>query len=354
MTRPLSTVVTLGVLAFTARPPAAPAEQPDSGGRVHALIVVDSLDEDIGKSVALDRDDVRDSLVAGFQGRERRLALKVLDGANATPGAVAQYFRDLTIDPADTVLFYFSGHGATHPDRGHVLALGRRPVLRADVLAALKGKKPRLAVCLTDCCAPVLKFKPEVRRAFNNVDRHTLDSLVFRHRGVVDINACSIGELAYCDEQGSLFTRAFTALLQLKPGDLDAESADFVHWQDVFSKARRLTQDNLAELKKVRPPVVDEDAIQTPQAFALPPHRFGAVTGKAADGGVVLARVYRGSPAHGFGLRAGDVVLAVNGRPVRSAKDLDAAVDASRDVAAVQVRKAGAKDATTVSVRLAD
>src|SRR5438874_4033450 len=112
---------------------AAAAEPVPPGARVHALILVDSNDPNIGKSVAIDGRDVRNALEEGFKGREKMLSLQVLDGNDATPEAVAQYYRDLPVGPNDTVLFYFSGHGATHRERGHFLVARRKPILRSEV-----------------------------------------------------------------------------------------------------------------------------------------------------------------------------------------------------------------------------
>jgi len=250
-----------------------------------------------------------------------------LNGKDATPEAIRKYFDSLEMQPDDSLLFYFSGHGAAHRTKGHFIALGRKAILRSDLLEGMKGKKPRLAICLTDCCAGYLPNKPEVPRAVT-FDWATLNSLFFRHRGVVDVNACTVGELAWCDDKGSLFTRALIALLRKSPIDLGGESKEFVHWQDFVAHLTKQTQENFRKLKSDMPREFDENANQTPQAFLLPPHRFGVV-GRAGDKGLVVERVYRGSPAESAGFKEGDVIVKVGEKEVRTSEQLREIIDKS-------------------------
>ena len=66
----------------------AAAEPAPADAKVHAMILVDSLDEKIGESVARDAILVKEALESGFEGREKRLSLTVLEGKDATPEAV--------------------------------------------------------------------------------------------------------------------------------------------------------------------------------------------------------------------------------------------------------------------------
>jgi hypothetical protein len=338
----------LALSAFQDRVRAAP---PPADAKVHALVVVDSLDPTIGKSVALDGDMVKDALTAGFKGHEDRLALTLLQGADATPAKVTAYYRDLKVGPTDTVLFYFSGHGATHSRRGHIMALGDKAVFRADLLEVIARKKPRLTVCLTDCCAVLFGGKPEVSRDLS-FSWPTVQSLFLRHSGVVDINACSIGECAYCDAKGSVFTRGLIAGLAKAPHELGGESTDYVHWDDFFRYVRKRTEDDFAVMKAADRDI-ERDAKQVPQAFLLPTHRLGVV-GKDGTDGLLVTRVYRGSPAEGAGFRAGDTILKVGNAAIRSGEDLEQALEKVGGSAAVVVRAKGATEPTTRTVRLSE
>jgi S1-C subfamily serine protease len=74
----------------------------------------------------------------------------------------------------------------------------------------------------------------------------------------------------------------------------------------------------------------------------------------APDGGVLVERLWPGSPAEAAGVREGDVLRKLDGRPVRSIEDVSALLErrAPGDVVAVEL-VAGAR-ASTVRARLAD
>jgi len=68
--------------------------------------------------------------------------------------------------------------------------------------------------------------------------------------------------------------------------------------------------------------------------------------------GAVVATVRAGSPAAAAGVKSGDVVVAVNGKPVTSANELTSAIAALRpgDTAKLQVRRGGSTVTLTVTL----
>jgi len=328
---------------------AAAADPVPPGARVHALILVDSHDPNIGKAVAVDGRDVRNALKDGFKGREKLLSLTVLDGDGATPDAVTRYYRDLKVGPDDTILFYYSGHGGTDRLKGHFLWTQRRSIVRSDLLGEIRAKKARLTVFMTDCCANFCEIPQERPRAVG-IEWDTLKSLLLRHRGIVDVNASSIGEVAWCDREGSLFTRAVLVGLGKTPADLGGESGGFVHWEDFFRYTRVETV-RYFDAMKASDRTIPRDTTQVPQAFLLPPHRFGAV-GTAGTDGLRVDRVYTGSPAEVARVRPGDVILKVGGVAVRTPEELEQALAKAGQTAAVEVRPKGQSAPKTYTVAL--
>ncbi len=71
------------------------------------------------------------------------------------------------------------------------------------------------------------------------------------------------------------------------------------------------------------------------------------------DAGAVIAKVEPGSPAEGAGLRSGDVVVAVEGRPVRSATDFRNRVGLVRVGTPMQVTVARGGSQRTLTLRTA-
>src|SRR5262249_38115654 len=66
---------------------------------------------------------------------------------------VLKYYQDLKVEPNETLVFYYAGHGAYDTSKGHLLTFVQGDLPRASLMAAMQKHKPRLTVVLTDCCA---------------------------------------------------------------------------------------------------------------------------------------------------------------------------------------------------------
>lgn len=69
-----------------------------------------------------------------------------------------------------------------------------------------------------------------------------------------------------------------------------------------------------------------------------------------ADRGVLIMEVAQNSPAARSGLRKGDVILAINGQPVKASNDVQQVVEVStigRDLA-IEINRAGRKSILSV------
>jgi hypothetical protein len=141
------------MLATTAALGGAPANS-EEATRVRFLIVADS-DAKEGAACAFDGRNLKAVLEAGL-GRQKldgRYTIDVITGRDVAPGRVAKYYQDLKVGPNEALVFYYSGHGAYHATKGHLLTFMQGDLPRSSVLAAMQRHKPRLAVVLTDCCA---------------------------------------------------------------------------------------------------------------------------------------------------------------------------------------------------------
>ena len=91
-----------------------------------------------------------------------------------------------------------------------------------------------------------------------------------------------------------------------------------------------------------------------PGALALPPSLLGELLEETPDGLRVFA-VFPGSPADSAGLRAGDYVLAIEGRPMRTLDDLNALMTTFNPIAAeteVTLRRDGVEMTVRVAFRI--
>jgi uncharacterized caspase-like protein len=222
----------------------APSEEAKESKRVVALIVVDSKDKNIGKDVAKDGEIFRKMLVDGFGSHKDQLVLgDTLDGDKVTPDDVLDHIDKLKVESTDTLLFFFSGHGANDEKKGQYLQLYSGPekkrgeLFRSTLIERLKAKKPRLLVCLTDCCNGVMPSRAALTREVKlPVQWGTIEALLLQPSGVVDMTSSAKGELSFTlpndlknNPQGSIFTVAlvdfFRTKLEKKPDWASAQNS---------------------------------------------------------------------------------------------------------------------------------
>jgi hypothetical protein len=342
--RSLAALLAAVALALTPSPAAAQA-RPEPLKRVRALLVIDT-NSNLTAAVKIDRDNLVELLRKTIP--PGSLELVVFEGDKVNPDDILSYYRNLETGPDECLFFYYTGHGATEKKRGHVLTMGRsgaiRFLFRSDLLAEMRRKNPGLVVCLTDCCSNVIELKnprPGIRTAGSTDTIHpVMLDLFFRSRGVVDITAAEYDTSAFCDnETGSFMTAALKRLVLSEP---PKGKDGYLTWRDFFPPLRAETERIFKNWKGKLSP---EDAAQikqdnqSPVAFELPGeaagdgargYKLGARVNLRPGGqGVVVQAVTLDGPAARLGIEKDDVILAVNGQPVRSLQEYARLLDTS-------------------------
>lgn len=262
----MSGFLVLPALVFFALPAAGDPPANESK-RVIAVLVVDSNDSKIGKAVAKDGELVKQALEDGFSKEKSRLVLHpILEGNKVTPDGVLDFIEKLKVAPTDTLLFYYSGHGAWDTTKGQYLQMYSGPrdkrgdLFRSTLITRLKARKPRLLVCLTDCCNIEFDSRAPLTRDIKfPVAWDTIRRLLLLPTGVVDMTSSAKGELSWTYPtrggvpQGSLFTVALVDLLRIKPTgpspDWDKAHAIIKTWtQEDYSKFRKSVFDYYKKL----------------------------------------------------------------------------------------------------------
>ena len=243
---------------------------------VHALLVIDTL-SDLGESVKVDGERI-DHLLSNKLPRDRAEIL-VLTGKDVNANAILSHFRSLKVGRDDALFFYYAGHGATDPQKGHFLALqelGTKPLLRADLRRAMQELQPGLIVIVTDCCSTRFPLPGKTRRILPDKGNAAsidpvLRCLLYQSRGVVDITAAS-GDASFGDDhEGGIFTASFAKLVEDGIAGSDANKDGFVSWPEFFSRLQTQTQGvfvTWAQHQRARGEDVDQTS-QKPMAFSL-------------------------------------------------------------------------------------
>lgn len=216
---------------------AGPAPTPTTGGvKVHAVLVGDTLDKDIGKGCAADIASIK-SLLTAHVHSSRVGTVTVLVGQQASADGVLKAVAALPSRPQDTLLVYVTSHGAFDPavadplSGGHFLALrhrGGKDLPRVAVRKSLADRPGRTKLLVTDACNTLLKIvRPPVTMAPGAPapgstppkEVSAVEKLFFSYVGRLDVNAASPGETATgMDVEGGLFTLALTAAMT-RPGN---------------------------------------------------------------------------------------------------------------------------------------
>jgi hypothetical protein len=331
--------------------------------KLRVLLVIDS-NSNLKKSVLIDQGSMTEVLKVGVP--PSRYDLKVLSGDNATPDRIIEYYRNLKTGPDEGLLFFYAGHGGTKKD--HTLTMQGGHLSRQTLINAMRQKRARLIVVLTDCCSTPIRVKPDFTVGALPPPPEPTEiaplhrCLFFQHRGIVDITAATLDASLGDEEIGGFFTHTFNQLMlrrQLK----DFKTSDgFLTWR-VFYDVLKQDTNALCQgrIKKAiaagQKPGIDK---QIPKAFQLadggeaprPKWRFGVQVFNHGGTGVRVNKVFPDTPAHQAGLEAGDVIVAIDSQPVRNEDDFAQAIDGSEGQINVQLRSAQTQQMVTKAIKL--
>jgi hypothetical protein len=259
------------------------AAPPAELAKIRILLAIDT-NSDLKESVL--RDKARVQRLFSTTLPPGRYDVTILTGKKLTRANILAYYRKLKTGPREGLVFFYAGHGAMDPKKGHYFYLQQgkvKPILRSEVRKAMQDRGPGLAVLLTDCCSDSLPLKDAfVKRPIEKAKEPrtihpTMRCLFFQARGLVDITAATTSASFSDEKDGGVFTRVLTGLLTKEVRALDTNKDNFVSWSEFFPRLQKDTETFYklwARDMKARG-FVGLELTQKPHAFALPPNLGG-------------------------------------------------------------------------------
>ena len=305
---------------------------------IHLVIVADTADGTIGPSVAVDVEMVEEA----FRGNvpERQLKIhKLVDDEATVDDWLARIGR---IQPAndDTLVVYYSGHGAYRRDKGHLFAPSGQLLPRQQLVAAMKQRGGRLGVLIGDCCSTLIEVPVPVP-FLPPGDQVTplFDELFVKPRGFVDISATKPGESAMGTRAGGVFTIAFHLLCI-------QHTQDRLNWPTMLTKLNQATRNMYPQQTAYAVSPLPGGQQANGNGGARPGAKRVRLGLRGTDnaqgrrfGGVAIGQVFANMPATRLRLPGDarnyrivpgrDIITHVNGTAVRTNAQLVAAVMAS-------------------------
>lgn len=228
---------------------------------MHVLIACDTKDPSIGVGVVKNMENLSRLAQEVIGVLDCESTLEIFDAPQCTKENVMNWIKNLSVEPDDVILFFYSGHGgrALNDNDPFSQMCMNNPARQEGFLPVshvekwLAAKNPRLRIIITECCNsedPGIRIKPFYAMAAGNYtdeasyNKKALRDLFFNATGKVMITSSKATEYSWiCTDPngcGGIFVANFIDSFNdaAKSGTLPATwNAIF---KDVHSKVSQL------------------------------------------------------------------------------------------------------------------
>lgn len=187
---------------------------------LHAILIADNI-HDITSFTQADLNNLQSELRKISKHTQSVLREKVFSGSEFRKEKIISYVQNMTVEPSDTVVFYFSGHGYRTMQKKTLW-----PFLSFDlykigldmqwVVDTIWGKKPQFTLIMADCCNNYAErgISNETKQIHINLHQKTPEYSGYRQlfvnaKGCVVACSSSVGQFSYGSKYGGIFTMCF-------------------------------------------------------------------------------------------------------------------------------------------------
>lgn len=242
---------------------------------LRVLIVGDTNDRSIGKSVVTDIVNVEAFLREAAQKSGMAIDLKVLKGAEIKSKIITTAVTQIKVEPDDAVIFYYSGHGfrtqqvTTRWPLLYIPDAGTKGVDFQWVIDTINAKNPRMVLAISDSCNSFIDTPARSvnTRAMQKDQDAAWRKLFAEFSGRIYASGSIVGQYSFGqDATGGAFTSRFLGIVRG-----EATKAD-PNWDHIMKQASQKIHINSPQQKTQDPQyeLVQGSQTQTPQ-FSLTP-----------------------------------------------------------------------------------
>lgn len=300
------------------------------GRKLHVVVITDDLDQEVGKSTAIDRGNIISLFTNNIAAEQ--LSLIEVPAVSLSVDTIVRTLQGLVINRDDSVFVYFAGHGALQPDGAPLLQVQGELFLRSLVSNLVEARSPYFYGLFTDCCsvsASDFEMHDMVPVEYSGTSEPQtpvlLTYLMLETPGRIDITTAKPFQKALgSDTLGGLGTKVF---------------CDYIwrnrfarkDWDEVFRGVRNSMPIGFEwaqpEGAGRAPFFVHQGVIQKTQTLYSYRPMYGknmndARLGVSCDFQGVITVVLENSVASQVGLRVGDDIISINGNPVHTDRDV--------------------------------
>lgn len=209
---------------------------------LHAILIADNL-HDITLFTQADLYNIQNELRKISKHAQCILKEKVFLGLEFEKEKIMNYVKNLHVEPTDSIVFYFSGHGYRTMQKQTLWPFLSFELYKIGldmqwVVDTLWGKKPQFTLIMADCCNNFAErgINTETKQIHINLHQKETDSSGYRQlfvnaKGCVVICSSSVGQFSYGSKYGGIFTMCFLSSLNKEIGEPSPS------WKNLFLRA---------------------------------------------------------------------------------------------------------------------